>query len=147
MYSNVDRPLTLDVLIPTHNRGAMLERAVRSVLAARLPETLAVRVVAICNGCTDDSLERMRQVMAGAPGRVEFLWERRRGKSTALNVGISRSTADLIGMIDDDEEVGPSWLMVVADAFSEPTVEFIGGPYVPVWGDHQPDWLPPEYLA
>jgi glucosyl-dolichyl phosphate glucuronosyltransferase len=145
--TTVNRPLTLDVLVPTHNRGPMLERAVRSVLAARQPESLAVRVVAICNGCTDDSLPRMRQVMAEAPGRVEFLWERRRGKSTALNVGISRSTADLIGLIDDDEEVGPSWLTVIADAFTDPTLEFIGGPYVPVWRDHQPDWLPPDYLA
>jgi len=143
----VDRALTLDVLVPTHNRGAMLERAVRSVLAARIPSALAVRVVAICNGCTDDSLPRIRRVMADAPGRVEFLWERRLGKSTALNVGISRSTADLIGMIDDDEEVDASWLMVVADAFRDPTLEFIGGPYIPVWGDHQPDWLPPDYLA
>ncbi len=139
--------LTLDILVATHNRGPMLERAVRSVLAARQPVSLAVRVVAICNGCTDDSLERMRQVMAEAPGRVEFIWERRRGKSMALNVGISRSTADLIGMIDDDEEIHPSWLDVIAEAFQDPTLEFIGGPYVPVWRDRQPDWLPAEYLA
>ena len=140
-------PMTLDILVATHNRGAMLERAVRSVLAARQPGTLSVRVVAICNGCTDDSLQRMRHIMADAPGRVEFIWERRRGKSTALNIGIARSTADLIGMIDDDEEVDSSWLTVIADAFQDPTLEFIGGPYVPVWRDHQPDWLPPEYLA
>jgi glycosyltransferase involved in cell wall biosynthesis len=125
----------------------MLERAVRSVLAARPASSLTVRVVAICNGCTDDSLDRMRQVMAEAPGRVEFIWERRRGKSTALNVGIARSSADLIGMIDDDEEVAASWLEVVADAFRDPTLEFIGGPYIPVWRDRQPDWLPPDYLA
>lgn len=146
MASTVNR-LTLDVLVPTHNRGAMLERAVRSVLAARQPDALTVRVVAICNGCTDDSLPRMRQIMAEAPGRVEFIWERRRGKSTALNVAIARSSADLIGMIDDDEEVEPSWLMVIAEAFQDPTLEFIGGPYVPVWRDRQPDWLPAEYLA
>jgi glycosyltransferase involved in cell wall biosynthesis len=125
----------------------MLERAVRSVLAARRPESLSIRIVAICNGCTDDSLQRMRRVMAEAPGEVEFLWERRRGKSIALNVGISRSTADLVGMIDDDEEVDQSWLAVIADAFQDPTLEFIGGPYVPVWKDRRPDWLPPEYLA
>jgi glycosyltransferase involved in cell wall biosynthesis len=139
--------MTLDVLVPTHNRGSMLERAVRSILAARQPATLSVRVVAICNGCTDDSLQRMRRMMADAPGRVEFIWERRRGKSTALNVGIARSSADLIAMIDDDEEVDPSWLMVIADAFVDPGIEFIGGPYVPVWRDRQPDWLPAEYLA
>jgi glycosyltransferase involved in cell wall biosynthesis len=139
--------LTLDVLIPTHNRGAMLERAVRSVLLARQTDTLTVRIVAICNGCTDDSLQRMRRVMAEAPGHVEFIWERRVGKSPALNVGISRSAADLIGMIDDDEEVDPEWLTVTAAAFQDPTLDFIGGPYVPVWRDRQPDWLPAEYLA
>ena len=125
----------------------MLEGAVRSVLAADPPDALTVRVVAICNGCTDDSLERMRRVMAEAPGRAEFLWERRQGKSIALNVGISRSSADLIGMIDDDEEVDRGWLRVIADAFGDPGLDFIGGPYIPVWRDHQPDWLPAEYLA
>ena len=50
-------------------------------------------------------------------------------------------------MIDDDEEVGPQWLTVIADAFTDPHLDFIGGPYVPICDTPLPDWLPDEYLA
>lgn len=137
----------MDILIPTHNRAALLERAVRSVLRADSAPGFTVRVTVICNGCTDDSVRRMASVKAEEPDRVFILEERRSGKSRALNLGIASTSAPLVGMIDDDEEVEAGWVRVVADAFQDDRVDFIGGPYVACWDTPPPSWVPTDYLA
>jgi glucosyl-dolichyl phosphate glucuronosyltransferase len=137
----------LDVLVPTLDRGLLVERAVRSVLRAKQPTDLAVCVTVIANGCVDDTVDRIAALQAEAPGRISIVHERRRGKSRALNAGFAATHGDLVGMIDDDEEVDSQWLVQIAAAFADPAVEFIGGPYVPVWNVPAPEWVPDDYLA
>ena len=137
----------LDVLVPTHNRAPLLERCVRSVLNAPQPADLDVHVTVICNACSDDSTEIVRRLQAAFPRRLSLVQERRRGKSRALNAGIAATYGDLVGMIDDDEEIDQRWLELVAHALRDPGLDFIGGPYVPVWASPPPDWLPDDYLA
>ena len=139
--------LRLDVLIPTHNRAPLLDRCVRSVLQADPAGGLDVHITVICNACADDSRELVRRLQAVHPGRISLIEERRRGKSKALNAGIAATTGDLVGMIDDDEEVGAHWLQTIADAFVDPDLDFIGGPYLAVWDAPPPDWVPADYLA
>lgn len=139
--------LVLDVLIPTHNRASMLDRCVRSVLAATVPANLDVHVTVILNACTDESRDVVRRLETLNPGRVSLLEERRLAKSRALNAGIAATGGDLVGMIDDDEEVEARWLEVIAAAFQDEGLDFIGGPYRAVWDSAPPDWVPPEYLA
>lgn len=139
--------LRLDVLVATHNRAPLLDRCIRSVLNARPSPRLDVHVTAICNGCRDDSREVVLRMQAAFPGQVSVLDERRRGKSKALNAGIAATAGDLVGMIDDDEEVDAGWLEVIGEAFQDPALDFIGGPYLPVSPAPPPDWLPDDYLA
>lgn len=139
--------LRLDVLIATHNRAPMLDRCIRSVLNARPSPVLDVHITVICNACGDDSREVVLRLQAAFPGQVSLLDERRRGKSKALNTGIAATTGDLVGMIDDDEEVDGGWIRVIGEAFQDPALDFIGGPYLPVSPAPPPDWLPDDYLA
>jgi glycosyltransferase involved in cell wall biosynthesis len=113
--------LRLDVLIPTHNRARMLERCLASVLHAAPAENIEVHITVICNACNDDSRAVVLRYQAACPGRITLLEERRRGKSKALNAGIAATSGDLIGMIDDDEEVDVNWLRVIARAFEDPS--------------------------
>jgi glycosyltransferase involved in cell wall biosynthesis len=139
--------MRLDVLIPTLNRAPRLELAVRSLLAAPAPAGLDVVITVIDNNCTDETAAVVERLARESGGRVRRIVEHRRGKSRALNTGISASSADLIGMIDDDEEVDVSWFEEIAEAFRDPTLDFIGGPYVPKWDCTPPAWVPKEYLA
>lgn len=139
--------LRMDVLVPTHNRAALLERCVRSLIDAEPSPHLHVHITVICNACTDGSEAVVTALQAQYPGRVSLIVERRQGKSKALNSGIAATSGDLVGMIDDDEEVDRRWVQVAGDAFQDPSLEFIGGPYVPVWGAPPPDWIPEDYLA
>ena len=139
--------MRLDVLIPTLNRARLLEQALRSLLEAEVPAGLDVLVTVVENRCTDETPQVVARFAEKYPGRVNLISERRRGKSRALNRGIAATSGDLVGMIDDDEEVHPGWYRAIADAFQDESIEFIGGPYVAVWESAPPDWVPRDYLA
>ena len=139
--------LRMDVLVPTHNRAALLERCVRSLIEADPSPHLDVHITVVRNACTDGSEHVVRSLQSEFPGRISSIVERRQGKSKALNTGIASTSAELVGMIDDDEEVDRRWFEIAGAAFQDPTLEFIGGPYVPVWGAPPPDWMPEDYLA
>jgi cellulose synthase/poly-beta-1,6-N-acetylglucosamine synthase-like glycosyltransferase len=80
-------------------------------------------------------------------GRLKYLYESQPGRSHALNAGIAATNAELVAMIDDDEEVDRNWLVTIEKAFADPSVDFIGGPYVPRWGGERPAWLGTAYKA
>jgi glucosyl-dolichyl phosphate glucuronosyltransferase len=138
--------MRLDVVIPTYNRAALLPRALESLLAAERPDGLDVTVIVVDNRSTDDTRSIVVDTfMPRFDGRLQYVHESLPGRSHALNAGIAASRGDLVGMIDDDEEVDRTWLMTIAKAFADPMTDFIGGPYLPVWGGDRPAWLGKAY--
>jgi glycosyltransferase involved in cell wall biosynthesis len=139
--------MQLDVIVPTFNRQELLKRALDSLLAADVPRGLNVRVTVVDNNSQDGTRRAVEERMAGNDGRLAYLFEGRAGKSNALNTGIASTQGELVGMIDDDEEIDKGWYKQVQRAFSDGEVDFIGGPYVPRWGAEPPSWLPMNYPA
>jgi glucosyl-dolichyl phosphate glucuronosyltransferase len=138
-------PLHLDVIVPTHNRQTLLARALDSLLHAYLPPGLSVRVTVVDNNCTDGTRELVHARAADFDGRLSYLFEPRPGKPFALNCGIAATTGDLIGLIDDDEEIDRNWYRCIGEAFRSDSLDFIGGRCLPRWGGARPDWLGKRY--
>jgi glycosyltransferase involved in cell wall biosynthesis len=137
--------MQLDVIVPTYNRQSLLERALRSLLAAELPAGLDVKVTVVDNNSRDKTLPVVNSFKLSFNGRLNYLFEPKQGKSQALNTGIAATSGELVGMIDDDEEIDRSWFMRVNEIFARNEVDFVGGPYVPRWGAPPPSWLPSRY--
>lgn len=133
--------MQLDVVIPTFNRSTLLKKAVGSLLSARVPPGLDVRIIAVDNNSTDDTKSVINEL------GVTYVFEKRQGRSPALNAGVAVATGDLIGFIDDDEEIDASWYETILTAFTEHDVDFIGGPYVPRFEGDVPEWLPKSHTA
>lgn len=139
--------MLLDVIIPTYNRQFMLRRTLESLLLAEVPTGLTVRVTVVDNNSIDTTRETVAGYANTFKEELSYVFEGRQGRSFALNAGIASTSGDLIGMIDDDEEVDRGWYSTIHSIFSERKVDFIGGPYVPRWGTKPPDWLPMNYLG
>jgi glycosyltransferase involved in cell wall biosynthesis len=137
--------MRLDVLIPTHNREELLPRALESLLKAERPDRLAVDVLVIDNRSTDSTRAIVESFMPRFEGHLHYTYESSPGRSHALNTGIAATRGDLVGMIDDDEEVDRRWLLTIAAAFEDPGTDFIGGPYLPRWGGERPSWVGTAY--
>ena len=135
----------LDVIVPTYERPRSLRRALDTLLAAPVPAELTAHVIVVDNDGTDKTFEVIRDASERFPGRVMYVRERRRGKSYALNTALSLTRADLIGLVDDDEEIDSGWYQAIADAFADDAVDFIGGRCLPRWGAVPPSWMPERW--
>ncbi|HXG65871.1 MAG TPA: glycosyltransferase [Blastocatellia bacterium] len=136
--------MRLDVIIPTYNRCDLLIRTLDSLFTARRPPELAVSITVVDNNSKDRTRPVVEAQMQRFQGRLGYVFESRQGRSHALNAGIRSTDGDLVGMIDDDEEVDPHWYECIYSAFTQMEVDFIGGPYYPRWGAEPPAWLPAD---
>lgn len=135
----------LDVVVPTYNRSQLLRRTIFSLLQAHVPDGLDVTILIADNNSSDNTEEMIREIQSQAALPVVYVKETRQSSSYARNAGISAGDGEIIGFIDDDEEVDENWYHVVAREFADKTVQFIGGPYLPNWAAAAPNWLPPGY--
>jgi glycosyltransferase involved in cell wall biosynthesis len=136
--------MQLAVLIPTYNRSKQLALTIESLLSAPIPPGMDVVVTVVDNNSTDGTRALVESRMR-SDSRLRYVFEQQQGRSHALNRGITSTTGDLVGMVDDDEEVDPTWYQTIARAFSDPALDFIGGPYVPRWEIPPPAWMPEEF--
>lgn len=139
--------MKLDVVVPTYNRSGLLRAAITSLLRAPVPADLEVRILVIDNNSKDDTVEVVQQLQKDAAPPVLYFRETKQGLSHSRNRGIAEATGDLVGFIDDDEEIEENWYRVIAREFTDPEIQFIGGPYLGNWVSPEPDWLPPGYHA
>jgi glycosyltransferase involved in cell wall biosynthesis len=82
--------------IPTFNRSLFLKEALSSLLQqTRRPD----EIIVIDDGSTDDTA----QVVASFGPQVEYVRKANGGKSSALNLGLERSSHEFIYILDDDD--------------------------------------------
>jgi glucosyl-dolichyl phosphate glucuronosyltransferase len=141
------KAMQLDVIVPTYNRERLLRLTLESLFAAHVPSGLEVTVTVVDNNSTDATSALVDRFKQRFGDRIRYLFESKQGRSHALNTGITSATGDLVGIIDDDEEIDVNWYDTVFEAFSGTNVDFIGGPYAPRWAVPIPDWFPQEYRA
>ncbi|HEX3104260.1 MAG TPA: glycosyltransferase [Terriglobales bacterium] len=139
--------MRLDVILPTFNRHELLKRTLESLLAADTPTGLSVTVTVVDNNSSDATRETVESYHAKFSGRLRYVFEKKQGRSQALNAGINSTSGDLIGMIDDDEQIDRQWFRRIYEMFAGGEVDFIGGPYVPHWPGTPPSWLPRDHAG
>ena len=137
--------MRLDVVIPTYNRSGLLKKTLRSLLDARVPPGLDVQITVVDNNSSDDTRETVLAQQTEARLPIHYVFEKRQGRSPALNAGVAATSGTHVGFIDDDEEIDQSWYEQVFSVFTENDVDFIGGPYIPRFESEIPEWLPREY--
>jgi len=137
----------LDVIVPTYNRAALLPDLLKSLLVASVPDGLDVAITIVDNNSSDATAEVVNEWKPLFRGRLRYIFEPAQGRCLALNRGITSTAGDLVGIVDDDEQVVPEWFRIAHDTFSARCIDFLGGPYIPNWQENcfRPEWIPPDY--
>lgn len=133
-----------DILIATYRRPDLLKLTLESILRTPAPAGLDWGVIVVDNNSRDATPQLVASFEPRFAGRLRYVVETKQGLSHVRNAGIAASQADIVATIDDDEELTPTWFQSLHDAFSDPSVDYIGGPYHPRWEVQPPDWLPVE---
>jgi len=139
--------MRLDVILPTFNRYELLKLTLESLLAADTPAGLNVSVTVVDNNSSDETRDAVESYRPRFSGRLRYVFEKKQGRSHALNAGINSTGGDLVGMIDDDEQIDRHWFQCIYEMFASGDVDFIGGPYVPRWSGTPPPWLPRNHAG
>ncbi len=137
------------VLVATHNRAVLLEKALDSLLQQTLaPEQF--EVIVIDNGSSDGTGAAFDRVQARAgPVGLRYFFEPNLGVSFARNRGLAETRAPLVAFLDDDAFAEPGWLEALAGSFEQETSRPLcaGGEIVLDWEVGQPAWLSRHLLA
>jgi glycosyltransferase involved in cell wall biosynthesis len=137
---------TLTVLIATHDRAGLLERALGHLNEARRPPDCKVDVLVAANACTDgthallDRCARKSEAADALP--LRWFAEPLVGKSNALNSAMARLTSDWIAFVDDDHRVDLGYLESICRAIGmRPEVDLFCGRILPDWDGTEPAWV------
>jgi glucosyl-dolichyl phosphate glucuronosyltransferase len=79
---------TISVILCTYNRYESLAKALESVAALRLPESVAWEVLVVDNNSHDRTREVVEEFCHRCPGHFGYAFEPQPGKSHALKTGI-----------------------------------------------------------
>lgn len=96
----------VSIIIPTHNRRASVERALRA-LAAQSCSLSPIEVIVVADGCTDSTLEISR---TDWPFAVRVLDQPGLGPAAARNRGAAAATGERLIFLDDDVEPFPGFV-------------------------------------
>jgi GT2 family glycosyltransferase len=132
------------VLICTHDRAALLSRAVASLDAADPVTGWTVDILVAANACRDDTHDWLAQRAAAPAPALPLAWfaEPVPGKSHALNSALPRIEADLVAFVDDDHRVDAGYLRAVcAAADAHPEAALLCGRILPDWDGSEPPWV------
>jgi glycosyltransferase involved in cell wall biosynthesis len=133
---------TLDttIIICTYNRSRELSRTLGSLSEMILPAGLQWEVVVVDNNSSDATRQICLEHQAKLP--LRYLFEKRQGKSFALNSGAQTARGEFLIFTDDDVRVDRQWLSALWDAHQRyPGKVFFGGRVLPLWEKPPPRWV------
>lgn len=131
----------ISVLIPTHQRAGLLDRALSALERQRLPSGLEWEVVVANNNCTDETPEVVRRHARSAPCGVREVFESRPGANYARNAALAAAKGEVVAFIDDDIEVDERWLPTAVATLEREKADLVGGRIFPRWEAPPPVWL------
>lgn len=98
----------VSVIIPTYNRGWIIQEAIDSVLAQDFSD---FELIVVDDGSTDNTLDIIRSYSED----IIFLRQHNKGVSAARNQGITSSAGRLIAFLDSDDLWLPEKLTIQVD--------------------------------
>jgi glycosyltransferase involved in cell wall biosynthesis len=134
----------ISILIPTHDRGAILDRTLDSVAAVRVPVEVGVELVVVANACADDTVARVRARAGRMPFPTRCVEEPVIGLGSARNTCVRASTLPICALLDDDVWVDEGWLEALDRMYRDPRAAMVAG-RVELWWEavRRPSWLTP----
>ncbi|WP_341928573.1 glycosyltransferase family 2 protein [Methyloversatilis discipulorum] len=122
----------VSVVVPTHNRPALLREALASIAAQTCTDW---EVVVVDDGSTPPIDAAELEAVVG--GRLRLVRHAQpRGVAAARNSGFAAARGELIAQLDDDDRLAPEALSAAARALRDADVAFIS---VDAFGDEAND--------
>jgi len=136
--------MKITVIVCTYNRCGDLARALESILASELPDSVQWEVLVVDNNSSDQTREMLEDLCRQHPQRLRYFFESQPGKSYALNAGIREASGNVLAFADDDASVETTWLWNLTQCLNNGEWAGAGGRIILKWPSSLPSWLSTE---
>lgn len=133
--------MKITVILCTYNRCQYLSKALESVAASTVSQSVAWEVLVVDNNSRDQTREVIEDFCRRYPGRFRYLFEPRQGKSFALNSAVREAQGEILAFMDDDVTVEQTWLQNLTAELHGKEWAGAGGRIVLQWPASLPSWL------
>ena len=134
---------SMTLIVPAHNEARFIEAKIENCAAFDYPAG-RLRIVIVCDGCTDATVERARAAierLGEGAARFELVVQTNNlGKVATLNAAIAACGSDLVALSDASASLSEDALLRSAWRFAEDRVGFVTGVYA------VPDGTPAQKL-
>lgn len=102
----------VSIILPTYNRGYILNQAIDSVLAQSYGDW---ELIIVDDGSTDGTKEDISTYLEDF--RIRYLYQENAGQATARNRGVEESVGDIIMYLDSDDVYFSEAVQLVVNVF------------------------------
>jgi glycosyltransferase involved in cell wall biosynthesis len=135
------------LLVCTYNRCDDLREMLESALAQTASD-FTYEVLVVDNNSSDETRKVVESIVARGHPNIRYTFERKQGKSFALNRGITEARGEICSVVDDDQVLPTDWLSTVVAQFrANPNASFVGGRVLPLWLGDVPPWLTEQHWS
>lgn len=127
------------IIIPTCQRGELLERTLQCLVDADLPDSVS-RIVVVENGRKDEAESKVAKFAGRLP--VHYRYTPVGSKCAALNLALEECPGEFVVFFDDDVRIDPGCIRAYAEAAAGKT----GGEFYAGKCNVDYDVAPPEWL-
>jgi glycosyltransferase involved in cell wall biosynthesis len=120
---------TVSIVIPAYNE----QDTIKACVLAALDQTVAANeIIVVDNRSTDGTAAVFRALQAAYPDAplVYLQQNEAQGLIPTRNFGLDHATSDVVGRIDADSVLEPTWVEEVQKAFTDPEVAACTGPVI-----------------
>jgi glycosyltransferase involved in cell wall biosynthesis len=120
---------TVSIVIPAYNEQDTIKACVLAALDQTAP---ANEIIVVDNRSTDGTAAVIRALQAAYPDAplIYLQQNEAQGLIPTRNFGLDHATSEVIGRIDADSVLEPTWVEEVQKAFADPTVAACTGPVI-----------------
>ena len=117
---------TVAIIIPAYNEEETIAKCLDSCLEQTSP---ADEIIIVNNNSTDETANIVKRYQRNNPEQViRLLNEKEQGIIAARNHGFNAAKSEVMGRIDSDSTISPTWVEAVRETFSDENVAAATGP-------------------
>jgi glycosyltransferase involved in cell wall biosynthesis len=114
------------IIIPAYNEEETIARCLESCLDQTSP---ADEIIVVNNNSTDDTVGIVKKFQRNYPNHgIRLLNEPVQGIIAARNHGLDKAKSDVLGRIDSDSTIAPTWVEAVRETFCDTGIAAATGP-------------------
>ncbi|CAN5370323.1 glycosyltransferase family 2 protein [soil metagenome] len=120
---------TVSIVIPAYNEQDTIKACVLAALDQTVP---ANEIIVVDNKSTDDTAKIVKALQTAYPDAPIIYFQQNdvQGLIPTRNFGLDRAQGDVVGRIDADSVLEPTWVEEVQKAFIDPKVAACTGPVI-----------------